>query len=90
MVSNNKVYSPAEVADFHATSTRAAPVFVSAPTGGLWGRGAITTTSPRALRRRGLHDNGSVHALARAEAGRYQVADPPVLSGPDGAGGSSA
>jgi hypothetical protein len=92
MGSNNKTYSPAEVADFHAyIDAGGSALFVSdANWGPVWGAAPISDN--QFLARYGVEvyqDNGSVHVLARSEAGRYQVADHPVLAGPDGAGGAA-
>lgn len=88
--SNNRSYAAAEVQAFHAyiDAGGSALVISDAQWGPLWGTAAIRDN--QFLARYGVQvyqDNGFVLAPSRSEAGRFLIADHPLLAGPAGIGG---
>ena len=90
MGSNNKVYTAAELAAFHAyVDAGGAALFMSDAN---WGPtfGAAPASDNQFLERYGMQvwqDNAEFNSVLRAQSGRYVVPGHPTLSGPDGAGG---
>ncbi len=92
MGSNNGVFPPAEVDAFDQyIDAGGSALFMSdANWGPLWGAAAISDNL--FLDRYGAQvyqDSGQTALMLRADPGRYIVPAHPVLSGPDGVGGSS-
>lgn len=90
--SNNKVYSSKEVQAFHGYIDRGgSALFISDANWGLTWEKAPASDNQFLARYGALvyQDSGHLPTMARTTAGRYLVADHPVLSGPDGIGKKS-
>jgi hypothetical protein len=90
MGSNNKVYTPAEVAAFHAYIDQGgSALFISDANWGLTWEAAPASDN-QFLGRYGAQvyqDSGQLPLMSRLEAGRFIDPGHAVLSGPDGVGG---